>query len=244
MQEAEYFTLEDLIKSLNEVWDFLTGLQKMSVDMLLELRNQLIGISWISTRENYQTHGSRYFQSKIESSESIFDILRDIADWFAKVTMTNEKFEEKIGEFSPVSKAEERVKKMMMIATMNSEARVRLGTVQLLRTASEDYGKALPQEEISSDWFSWEMFPSTNKSEDDTNMIEIFNSFLIQEDSVWVCYLVSTLLLLFLLFILIRDSCRISYRRTQLIQYFRLMDKDELVKDPLYRWLKTSNIST
>lgn len=56
-----------------------------------------------------------------------------LADWFAKVTMTNEKFEEKIGEFSPVSKAEERVKKMMMIATMNSEARVRLGTVQLLR---------------------------------------------------------------------------------------------------------------
>jgi len=29
MQEAEYFTLEDLIKSLNEVWDFLTGLQKV-----------------------------------------------------------------------------------------------------------------------------------------------------------------------------------------------------------------------
>ena len=29
MQEAEYFTLEDLIKSLNEVWDFLSGLQKV-----------------------------------------------------------------------------------------------------------------------------------------------------------------------------------------------------------------------
>ena len=56
-----------------------------------------------------------------------------LADWFAKVTMTNEKFENKIGEFSSVSKAEERVKKVMMIATMNSEARLRLGTVQLLR---------------------------------------------------------------------------------------------------------------
>lgn len=56
-----------------------------------------------------------------------------LADWFAEVTMTNEKFENKIGEFSSVSKAEERVKKVMMIATMNSEARLRLGTVQLLR---------------------------------------------------------------------------------------------------------------